>query len=33
MADLQHRLGKAVFEIPTMPPGVPGLRLETLSAG
>jgi len=28
MRDLQHRLGKPVFEIPTMPPGVPGLRLK-----
>jgi glycerol-3-phosphate dehydrogenase subunit B len=34
MADLQHRLGKPVFEIPTMPPGVPGLRLkETFERG
>lgn len=34
MADLQGRLGKPVFEIPTMPPGVPGLRLkETFERG
>jgi glycerol-3-phosphate dehydrogenase subunit B len=34
MADLQSRLGKPVFEIPTMPPGVPGLRLkETFERG
>lgn len=34
MADLQNRLGKPVFEIPTMPPGVPGLRLkETFERG
>jgi glycerol-3-phosphate dehydrogenase subunit B len=29
--DLQHRLGRPVFEIPTLPPSVPGMRLfETL---
>jgi glycerol-3-phosphate dehydrogenase subunit B len=28
MGDLQIRLGKQVFEIPTMPPGVAGLRLK-----
>ena len=28
MADLQRRLGVRVFEIPTMPPGVTGLRLK-----
>jgi glycerol-3-phosphate dehydrogenase subunit B len=34
MGDLQHRLGKPVFEIPTMPPGVTGLRLkETFERG
>lgn len=27
-ADLSARLGAAVFEIPTMPPGVPGIRLK-----
>ncbi len=26
-SDLQHRLGRAVFEIPTLPPSVPGMRL------
>jgi glycerol-3-phosphate dehydrogenase subunit B len=26
-ADLQRRLGRAVFEIPTLPPSVPGMRL------
>jgi glycerol-3-phosphate dehydrogenase subunit B len=25
--DLQHRLGRSVFEIPTLPPSVPGMRL------
>jgi glycerol-3-phosphate dehydrogenase subunit B len=30
-ADLQHRLGRPVFEIPTLPPSVPGMRVfETL---
>jgi glycerol-3-phosphate dehydrogenase subunit B len=28
MADLERRLGRPVFEIPTMPPGVTGLRLK-----
>lgn len=33
-ADLQDRLGVGVFEIPTMPPGIAGLRLvEHLQAG
>lgn len=27
-ADMARRLGAAVFEIPTMPPGVPGIRLK-----
>jgi glycerol-3-phosphate dehydrogenase subunit B len=32
-ADLQRRLGRPVFEIPTLPPSVPGMRLyETLRA-
>jgi glycerol-3-phosphate dehydrogenase subunit B len=26
-ADLEHRLGRRVFEIPTLPPSVPGMRL------
>ncbi len=26
-ADLEHRLGRPVFEIPTLPPSVPGMRL------
>jgi glycerol-3-phosphate dehydrogenase subunit B len=26
-SDLQHRLGRSVFEIPTLPPSVPGMRL------
>jgi glycerol-3-phosphate dehydrogenase subunit B len=26
-SDLQHRLGRPVFEIPTLPPSVPGMRL------
>jgi glycerol-3-phosphate dehydrogenase subunit B len=26
-SDLQHRLGRRVFEIPTLPPSVPGMRL------
>lgn len=25
--DLEHRLGRSVFEIPTLPPSVPGMRL------
>jgi glycerol-3-phosphate dehydrogenase subunit B len=25
--DLEHRLGRAVFEIPTLPPSVPGMRM------
>ncbi len=29
-ADLQERLGRAVFEIPTLPPSVPGMRLFEL---
>jgi len=34
MEDLEHRLGAAAFEIATMPPSVPGLRLrETFSHG
>lgn len=28
MADLEDRLGLQVFEIPTLPPSVPGLRIE-----
>ncbi len=32
-ADIEHRLGRRVFEIPSLPPSVPGLRLyETLRA-
>ena len=32
-ADLQRRLGRGVFEIPTLPPSVPGMRaFETLRA-
>lgn len=32
-SDLQHRLGRPVFEIPTLPPSVPGMRLyEVLRA-
>jgi glycerol-3-phosphate dehydrogenase subunit B len=32
-SDLQHRLGRPVFEIPTLPPSVPGMRLyEALRA-
>jgi glycerol-3-phosphate dehydrogenase subunit B len=27
VADLEHRLGRALFEIPTLPPSVPGMRL------
>jgi glycerol-3-phosphate dehydrogenase subunit B len=27
LGDLQHRLGRQVFEIPTLPPSVPGMRL------
>jgi glycerol-3-phosphate dehydrogenase subunit B len=27
LMDLQHRLGRWVFEIPTLPPSVPGMRL------
>jgi glycerol-3-phosphate dehydrogenase subunit B len=30
MADLQDRLGIPIFEIPTMPPSVPGIRLREL---
>ena len=26
-SDLEHRLGRQVFEIPTLPPSVPGMRL------
>jgi glycerol-3-phosphate dehydrogenase subunit B len=26
-ADLEHRLGRRVFEIPTLPPSVPGMRM------
>jgi glycerol-3-phosphate dehydrogenase subunit B len=26
-SDLEHRLGRRVFEIPTLPPSVPGMRL------
>jgi glycerol-3-phosphate dehydrogenase subunit B len=26
-SDLEHRLGRSVFEIPTLPPSVPGIRL------
>ena len=29
-SDLEHRLGCPVFEIPTLPPSVPGMRLYTL---
>jgi glycerol-3-phosphate dehydrogenase subunit B len=28
--DIQHRLGVEVFEIPTLPPSLPGVRLERL---
>jgi glycerol-3-phosphate dehydrogenase subunit B len=32
-ADLEHRLGRRVFEIPTLPPSVPGMRMfEVLRA-
>jgi glycerol-3-phosphate dehydrogenase subunit B len=32
-SDLEHRLGRPVFEIPTLPPSVPGMRVfEILSA-
>ena len=32
-SDLEHRLGRRVFEIPSLPPSVPGMRLfEILSA-
>jgi glycerol-3-phosphate dehydrogenase subunit B len=27
LADVEHKLGRRVFEIPTLPPSVPGLRL------
>jgi glycerol-3-phosphate dehydrogenase subunit B len=27
LGDLEHRLGRRVFEIPTLPPSVPGMRL------
>ena len=27
-AELEHRLGRAVFEIPTLPPSVPGMRVH-----
>jgi glycerol-3-phosphate dehydrogenase subunit B len=27
LADLEHRLGRRLFEIPTLPPSVPGMRL------
>lgn len=30
MADMQRRLGLPVFEIPTMPPAVPGIRLREI---
>jgi glycerol-3-phosphate dehydrogenase subunit B len=30
MADLQDRIGRPIFEIPTMPPSVPGIRLREL---
>jgi len=29
-AELEHRLGRPVFEIPTLPPSVPGMRLYTI---
>jgi glycerol-3-phosphate dehydrogenase subunit B len=29
-AELEHRLGRRVFEIPTLPPSVPGMRLYTI---
>jgi glycerol-3-phosphate dehydrogenase subunit B len=29
-SDLQHRLGRPVFEIPTLPPSVPGMRIYTI---
>ena len=29
-SDLEHRLGRPVFEIPTLPPSVPGMRLYTI---
>jgi glycerol-3-phosphate dehydrogenase subunit B len=33
LTDLEHRLGRRVFEIPTVPPSVPGMRLyEVLRA-
>jgi glycerol-3-phosphate dehydrogenase subunit B len=31
--DLEHRLGRAVFEIPTLPPSVPGMRLFEVLRG
>jgi glycerol-3-phosphate dehydrogenase subunit B len=32
-SDMEHRLGRRVFEIPTLPPSVPGMRLfEVLNA-
>jgi glycerol-3-phosphate dehydrogenase subunit B len=27
LSDIEHRLGRRVFEIPTLPPSVPGMRL------
>ena len=30
MTDLQDRIGRPIFEIPTMPPSVPGIRLREL---
>jgi len=29
-SDVEHRLGRPVFEIPTLPPSVPGMRLYTI---
>jgi glycerol-3-phosphate dehydrogenase subunit B len=32
-AELQQRLGHAVFEVPTLPPSVPGMRLHAVLSG
>jgi glycerol-3-phosphate dehydrogenase subunit B len=32
-SDLEHRLARPVFEIPTLPPSVPGMRLYTILRG
>jgi glycerol-3-phosphate dehydrogenase subunit B len=33
LADVEHRLGRRVFEIPTLPPSVPGMRLYEILRG